>query len=177
VGVIVVFLACSVAAPAELLVSGDEATAWFAAVLAPGLVAYAWKRYALVRGRRDLVIDLRADRISVPRGPARQGPLELRLGAVRDVEIVTWDHPAHTQYGTVTTYTFVPTIVYRSEGGGWRNCHLVEWRDEDKALALARWLRKNAFPDAERVGKGGRDLGGAPIPTILEGIEDQPRDH
>jgi hypothetical protein len=170
--VIVAFLFRS-AAIGQPLISGGEASLWLVAVIVPGIVGYAWKRYALVRGRRDLVIDLIGGRLVAPRGPARARAIVIPLAAIRDVDIVTWDHTSQTQYGAVTTYTFVPTIVYRSDGGGWRNCHLVEWRDEDKALALARWLRRNALPEGGRVGKGGRGPGGEVIPSILEGIQDQ----
>ena len=108
--------------------------------------------------------------LTLPPGPARARMVSIPLADIEDVEVVTWERPVHTEYGTVMTYGHVPTVTYRPALGAWRTAHIVEWRDEGKAEALARWLRARCATRSMRVGAGGRGLGGERLASVLDGI-------
>lgn len=111
-------------------------------VLATGPTTYLLCRIGRSKGKRDLIIDRAMRTVWCPPGPARERGLSIGLAELTDVDVVVWEHVVQTRYGTTTVYTYVPTIVYRSQLGAWKTAHLVEWRDQGKAEALARWLRK-----------------------------------
>jgi hypothetical protein len=113
-----------------------------AAAVLPGPVAYAWCRYRRRAGASDLIIDGAMRTVWIPPGPNRKQGVSLSIAEVTDVDVVVWEHEVRTQYGTTMVYTYVPTVVYRAQLGAWKNAHLVEWRDQGKAEALAKWLRR-----------------------------------
>ena len=113
-----------------------------AAAVLPGPVAYAWSRYRHRAGANDLIIDGAMRTVWLPPGPSRKQGISLSIAEVTDVDVVVWEQEVRHQYGSTTVYSYVPTVVYRSQLGAWKNAHLVEWRDQGKAEALAKWLSR-----------------------------------
>lgn len=183
IGGFAVFLAAMIVCSAWLIAMVNRGDpffpAWYgvvavAAVLIPGPVAVFYECHLARSGRRDLIVDEAMKNLLLPPGPNRRGPCSIPLASIEDVDVVTWEHPVQTQHGTTTVYTYVPTVVYRSELGGWRNQHILEWRDSGKAHTLAKWLRGRICAQPPKVGAGGVGLGGERLGSILEGIEPDP---
>lgn len=107
-----------------------------------GLAVYAWHRYWRQRGANDLIIDGAMRTVLLPPGPNRKEAISLGMAEITDVDVIVWEQEVRHQYGSTTVYSYVPTVVYRSQLGAWKNAHLVEWRDQGKAEALAKWLRR-----------------------------------
>ena len=107
-----------------------------------GVATYGWRRYWRGRGANDLIIDGAMRTVWLPPGPNRKQGVSLGIAEIADVDVVVWEQEVRHQYGSTTVYSYVPTVVYRAQLGAWKNAHLVEWRDQGKAEALAKWLRR-----------------------------------
>jgi hypothetical protein len=118
--------------------------AW-AAVAAAGVYATRWMRAREASGHYDLVLMPRARRLSLPAIAGRKERLDVAWDEVQAITVET--HVEKTGRGSRTTYR--PTLSLTGDGRP-RQTIVMDVSDEDRAEALAAWLRAQLKPDASK---------------------------
>ena len=113
-----------------------------ALVLAATAVVFWWRRARLLSGVDDLVIDEGARTVSLPQTFGRNRASILQFNTVQEVYLETIAHRSKGGY----YYSWAVTLALQNTAAPER---LADWYDEEKALALAGWLRERLhLPEA-----------------------------
>jgi hypothetical protein len=145
------------------LFSAAEGWSIIALSLVPGLVVYCYQRKLVQGGRRDLAVDLRYRTLVVPPGLDRRDTEHVSMDCIIDIQVIPRVHPRETRLGT----TFLPTLICSTAAGGERHVHIVEWRDQARALALTHWLQSQVDARSAKVETRDPSLGAGPPGAIM----------
>ena len=103
-------------------------------IFSAAVVAFALRWQRLSTGRCDLVLDLAARTLTLPRAGGFRESAQVPYA---DVKSITVERIAHQGQKGGTTYSHAPTLHLRDN----RTERVADWYDEKKATLFAAWLR------------------------------------
>lgn len=112
-------------------------------ILVAAPTVYLWRVFVVGSGAKDLVIDRQRQVMSLPRTWGRQTDVQVPFDQVQDVRV------QRSHRGRSTSYTYVPTLVWRDDRRPAVVEKLADWHDDTRARSFVNWLREQIGTSAE----------------------------
>jgi hypothetical protein len=107
-------------------------------ILLGGAAAYVGSRRKLAQGDSDLVIDVTAQQIALPRTMGRSANLVIPIRDITQVEV----EQTETKASDESLPRYAPVLVFADKAGSARREKLIAWYDQARTEEFARWLRE-----------------------------------